>query len=124
MRLSARPLCAALVSWAYPVVALGCSGPEAQASIDRARSVGWASFLLSCAALLLMGLRLRRVGMPRRLAAPAVGWLIALAAAHPALWISPSAGDCGSWRLGGSVTVTLLEAVVVGLAVWRPRTNR
>ena len=95
--------------------ALACSGPDAVATMNRMKWAGWGLWILAIGLVLAASLRARRLGVPLR--AVASGWILVLA--HPGLWISVDAGDCGQARLKGSLLFTALAAAVGAWGVIR-----
>ena len=88
--------------------ALACSGPDAVATMDRMKWLGWGLWLLAIGLVLAASVRARRLGVPLR--AVAAGWILVVA--HPGLWIPVDGGDCGQARLEGSLLFTALAAAV------------
>jgi hypothetical protein len=79
--------------------------------MTRMKWAGWGLWLFSIGLVVAAGLRARRMGVPMR--AVASGWILVLA--HPGLWMSVDAGDCGQARFEGSLLFTALAAAI---GVW------
>ena len=89
---------------------LACSGPGAAEAIANAERLGlitWA-LTLALAIAFVVSKRLR----PRK-----IRWvMLALAIAHPGLWLSARSGDCGALlQLAAVATSVLLAAVMAGV---------
>lgn len=113
-RLCLYLLTTATTGLALQGLALACSGPGAMAAILRAERMGW---MLWGATLLLAGavvfFRLRADGWRAQ-------WpLLLLVGLHPGWWMSARSGDCGRLLVLGSIGVTALAPLVLGLLLWR-----
>lgn len=110
---AARAIGSSVVAMLLPGVALACSGPGAMDKILRAERIGWLLLFLTGALALWAALMFRRWQVPWRRTL-----LVALPAlVHPGWWLSARGGDCGAMRLLGSIGVTAMTVVALGLAV-------
>jgi hypothetical protein len=99
------------------LIALGCKGPHAMEEIEAAERLGWISYGIAVAFTALVAAWI----WIRRKQRPSAALLVGLA--HPGLWWSARAGDCGrSMKLmvfAGSLLVVL--AALYALYRARPR---
>lgn len=110
-RLLSAPLAAA--SLLVTAAARACSGPGALEAILRNERLGWMLFAVAAVALGMGAVLLRRLGVPaRRYGLLAVPLLV-----HPGWWMSARGGDCGTILALGSMAMTAVAGLGVGVAV-------
>jgi hypothetical protein len=99
--------------------ALACSGPEAQAAMDRASLVGAGCYLLSLVATVVAIIRARR--FKTKLAKFGAAFAVLLLFAHPTIWLGVTSGDCGNTLLFvGPATALVHAAIAAFLLLKKP----
>lgn len=97
---------------------LACSGPGAARAMGESELIGW-SFAGVAIAVVAAGCKLLR----RRVPGYRIRWIVAPLALHPRWWMSSVHGDCGYGLRWWSLVGTVWIALVVGLAICRPRST-
>ena len=99
--------------------ALACSGPGAQAAMDRASLVGVSCYVVSLVATVIAIIRARR--LKTKLAKGGAAFAVLLLLAHPTIWLGVTSGDCGNSLLFlGPATALVHAAVAAFLLLKKP----
>ena len=100
--------------------ALACSGPGAQAAMDRASLVGAGCYLVSLVATLIAIIRARR--LKTNLAKVGAAFAVLLLLAHPTIWLGVTSGDCGNSLLFVGPATALVHSAVAAFLLLKQRT--